>query len=41
MAYRSLREFVERLDREGQLKKVSAEVSAELEITEIADRASK
>ncbi|MBM4087783.1 MAG: menaquinone biosynthesis decarboxylase, partial [Planctomycetes bacterium] len=41
MAYRSLREFVERLDREGQLRKVSAEVSAELEITEIADRVSK
>ncbi len=39
MAYRDLRDFVRRLDKEGELKKISAEVDPVLEITEITDRA--
>ncbi len=41
MAYASLREFVERLDREGELVRVPFEVDPELEITEFADRQMK
>jgi 4-hydroxy-3-polyprenylbenzoate decarboxylase len=41
MAFRSLREFVALLEKRGQLKRISAPVSAELEITEITDRVSK
>ncbi len=41
MAYTSLREFVEKLKKEGELLRIRAEVSPELEITEITDRISK
>jgi len=41
MAYTSLREFVKKLEKEGELLRVKAEVSPELEITEITDRISK
>lgn len=38
MAYRDLREFLADLERTGELRRVSAEVDARLEITEISDR---
>ena len=38
MAYRSLRDFMERLEREGRLVRVSAPVSPHLEMTEIQTR---
>jgi 4-hydroxy-3-polyprenylbenzoate decarboxylase len=38
MALRDLRAFVRLLEERGQLKRISAPVSADLEITEIADR---
>ncbi|MBN1341672.1 MAG: menaquinone biosynthesis decarboxylase [Phycisphaerae bacterium] len=41
MAFDDLSSFVNELDRRGQLKRVTAPVDAELEITEIADRMSK
>jgi len=41
MAYKDLQEFVDRLEREGELKRIKTEVDAELEITEITDRVSK
>ncbi|HPF39129.1 MAG TPA: UbiD family decarboxylase [Phycisphaerae bacterium] len=41
MPYPDLRSFVDALDSSGQLKRVSAQVNPELEITEIADRVSK
>ena len=41
MAYRDLRAFIERLEREGELKRIGVEVDPVLEITEIADRATK
>lgn len=41
MAYEDLREFLEKLDKEGELAKIKQEVSPELEMTEIADRAVK
>ncbi len=41
MAYKDLREFVARLDREGELKRIASEVDVDLEITEITDRVSK
>ena len=41
MAFADLREFMSLLEKRGQLKRVAAPVSAELEITEIADRVSK
>ncbi len=41
MAYASLREFVERLDREGELTRVPFEADPVLEITEFADRQMK
>ena len=39
--FHSLREFVSLLEQRGQLKRISAPVSAKLEITEITDRVSK
>ncbi len=39
--YRDLREFISRLEREGELHRIGAEASSELEITEITDRVSK
>jgi len=41
MAYNNLAEFVQVLERAGELKRVSHPVSAELEIAEIADRVMK
>jgi 4-hydroxy-3-polyprenylbenzoate decarboxylase len=41
MAYKNLREFIQLLDLEGELKRVSQEVDVDLEITEITDRVSK
>jgi 4-hydroxy-3-polyprenylbenzoate decarboxylase len=41
MAYNSLTEFVQVLEREGELKRIGHPVKAELEITEIADRVMK
>jgi 4-hydroxy-3-polyprenylbenzoate decarboxylase len=41
VAYRDLREFVRKLEKEGELKRISAEVDPVLEITEITDRAVK
>ena len=41
MAFASLRDFVELLDRKGQLLRIHQPVSQDLEITEIADRAIK
>ncbi|KPK75867.1 MAG: hypothetical protein AMJ79_09415 [Phycisphaerae bacterium SM23_30] len=41
MTYKNLGEFIRELEQEGDLVRVSAEVDAELEITEIADRVMK
>ena len=41
MAYESLRDWLKALDKAGELKRVTAEVSPILEMAEIADRASK
>ena len=41
MAYKDLQEFVDILEREGELVRIKTQVDAELEITEIADRVSK
>ena len=41
MAYKDLREFIARLEREGELKRISAPVDVDLEITELTDRVSK
>lgn len=41
MAYKDLREFIYRLEQEGELKRIKAEVDPVLEITEITDRVSK
>jgi 4-hydroxy-3-polyprenylbenzoate decarboxylase len=39
--YRDLREFIQRLDKEGELKRISAEVDPVLEITEITHRVTR
>jgi 4-hydroxy-3-polyprenylbenzoate decarboxylase len=41
VAYRDLREFVNLLEKRGELKRISVEVDPELEITEVTDRVSK
>ncbi len=41
MAYRDLRDFLAKLEREGELARISVEVDPELEITEITDRVTK
>ena len=41
MAFHDLRDFLALLEQRGQLQRIAAPVSAELEITEIADRAVK
>ncbi|HEY8904302.1 MAG TPA: UbiD family decarboxylase domain-containing protein, partial [Chthoniobacterales bacterium] len=41
MAYSSYREFVDQLDRAGELKRITEPVATELEITAIADREMK
>nr|MBP8818913.1 UbiD family decarboxylase [Syntrophomonadaceae bacterium] len=35
MAYKDLREFIDRLEQEGELKRIDVEVDPELEITQI------
>jgi 4-hydroxy-3-polyprenylbenzoate decarboxylase len=41
MAYRDLRDFLRKLEKEKELVRISAEVDPKLEITEITDRATK
>lgn len=41
MAYKDLRDFIDRLDSAGELKRIRTPVSPDLEITEVADRAIK
>jgi 4-hydroxy-3-polyprenylbenzoate decarboxylase len=41
VAHRDLRDFLKRLEKEGELRRISAEVDPVLEITEISDRAVK
>jgi 4-hydroxy-3-polyprenylbenzoate decarboxylase len=41
MAFRDLREWIELLEREGELRRVGAEVDPHLEVTEIVDRTVK
>ena len=41
MACSDLRDFIKSLEKNGELKRISAEVDPELEITEITDRISK
>ena len=41
MAFRDLREFIHRLEEEGELKRISVEVDPVLEITEITDRVTR
>jgi 4-hydroxy-3-polyprenylbenzoate decarboxylase len=41
VAYRDLRDFIARLEKEGELKRISAEVDPVLEISEITDRVTK
>src|SRR2546430_17680218 len=41
MAFASFRDFVQQLDRAGELKRIAAPVATELEITELADREMK
>lgn len=41
MAYNDLRDFIKSLDKAGELRRIREEVSPNLEITEIADRAVK
>ena len=41
MAYKDLREFIARLQRERELKRIKVDADVDLEITEITDRVSK
>jgi hypothetical protein len=41
MAYRNLREFMARLERDRELRRIGEPVDVDLEITEITDRVSK
>lgn len=41
MAYKDLRSFIKKLEKEGELVRVKEEVDPVLEITEITDRVSK
>src|SRR5580658_6616429 len=41
LAYRDLREFIAKLEKEGELRRITAEVDPVLEITEITDRVTK
>ena len=41
MSYKDLHKFIEELEQQGELTRISAEVSSNLEITEITDRVSK
>jgi hypothetical protein len=41
LAYRDLREFIANLEKEGELRRIAAEVDPVLEITEITDRVTR
>jgi 4-hydroxy-3-polyprenylbenzoate decarboxylase len=41
VAFRDLREFIHRLEKEGELKRISVEVDPVLEVTEITDRVTR
>ena len=41
MAFKDLRDFIALLERQGELKRISAEVNSHLEVTEISDRTLK
>ncbi|HXN23513.1 MAG TPA: menaquinone biosynthesis decarboxylase [Candidatus Dormibacteraeota bacterium] len=41
MAYRDLREFIKRLEKEGELKRITVEVDPVLEVTEITQRVTR
>ena len=41
MAYRDLREFIAKLEKEGELRRIAAEIDPVLEITEITDRVTR
>ncbi len=41
VAYRDLSAFIDKLEKEGELKRITAEVDPVLEITEITDRVTK
>jgi 3-polyprenyl-4-hydroxybenzoate decarboxylase and related decarboxylases len=41
MTFKDLRDFINLLEREGELKRISAEVDSYLEVTEISDRTLK
>ena len=41
MAYRDLREFIAKLEKEGELRRIATEVDPVLEITEITDRVTR
>ncbi len=41
MAYKNLRDFINTLEKAGELRRIAAEVEPSLEITEITDRVSK
>jgi 4-hydroxy-3-polyprenylbenzoate decarboxylase len=41
LAYKDLRDWIQTLEKKGELKRIREEVSPELEITEITDRVSK
>ncbi|HEY52560.1 MAG TPA: menaquinone biosynthesis decarboxylase, partial [Caldilineae bacterium] len=41
MAYKNLRDFIKRLEKSGELHRISVPVDPHLEITEITDRISK
>jgi len=41
VAYKDLREFIRKLEKEGELKRITAEIDPVLEITEITDRVTR
>ena len=41
MAFKDIQAFMKAIENKGQLKRIKAEVDADLEITEITDRVSK
>ena len=41
MAFKDLRDFIDLLEKEGELKRINVEVSSHLEVTEISDRTLK
>ena len=41
MAFKDLRDFIDLLEKEGELKRIKVEVSSHLEVTEISDRTLK